>query len=132
MILTAVIAVLLSVGRVIVPFVNTLQTNGLLTWVFLAFSSCVICVPVLFSLFTLRNSFLPTLAILGLSVLATWNEVSLLASLKLNGPDFFHFVWIDFFTVLPVLLVAAGLRQCGYRLVRESKPNMPMVETDDR
>ena len=121
MIITAVIAVLLSIGRMIMPFVSRLPTsNELPVWVFLAFSSCVICVPILFSLLTLRNSFLPTLALLGLSILATWNEATLLASLKLRGPDFFHFAWINFFTILPVLLAAVGLRNCGYRLVGRS------------
>lgn len=120
MILTTVIAVLLSVGRMIMPFLERVPANDLPVWVFLAFSSCVICVPILFSLLTLRDSFLPTLVLLGLSVLATWNEAVLLASLKLSGPDFFHFAWINVFTVLPVLLVAIGLRKCGYRLVGRS------------
>ncbi len=131
MIITAVIAVLLSVGRVIVPSLSRFPMNDLPIWVFLAFSSCVICVPILFSLLTLRNSFWPTLSILGLSVLATWNEVSLLASLKLRGPDFFHFVWINFFTVIPVILTAVGLRRCGYRLVGQSKQITSMVERRD-
>ena len=131
MILTAVIAVLLSVGRVIVPLLSRFRMNDLPVWAFLAFSSCVICVPILLSLLTLRNSFWPTISILGLSILATWNEVSLLASLKLRGPDFFHFVWINFFTLLPVLLVAVGLRRCGYRLIGQSKRITSMVESHD-
>ena len=132
MILTALIAVLLSVGRVIVPFFRNFQATELPVWVFLAFSSCVMVVPILFSLLTLRNSFWPTLAIFGFSVLATWNESTLLSSLKLSGPDFFHFVWINLFTVLPVLLVAVGLRKCGYRLIGTSKVAAPNVTFDNR
>jgi len=128
MIITAVIAVLLSIGRMIMPFLSRLPiANDLPVWMFLAFSSCVVCVPILFSLLTLRNSFLPTLALFGLSILVTWNEATLLASLKLRGPDFFHFAWINFFTLLPVLLVAIGLRKCGYRLVGRS--NAAAAET---
>lgn len=118
MILTTAIAVLLSVGRMIMPFLSRLPAaHDLPVWVFLAFSSCVICMPILFSLLTLRNSFLPTLVLLGLSVLVTWNEATLLASLKLRGPDFYHFAWINFFTILPIFFVAVGLRKCGYRLI---------------
>lgn len=122
MIITTVIAVFLSVGRLTLPFVGGLQTNEFPVFLFLAFTSCVICVPFLFALLALRDSLWPTLALVALSVLATWRESTLLASLELSGPDFFHFVWINFFTVLPVLLVAVGLRKCGYRLIGVSKP----------
>jgi hypothetical protein len=114
----AATAIVLAIGRMLVPLIQ-----GAGEWpvfVFLAFSSCVLCLPLLVSQLALKRTFLPTLLFLGLSVLATLLESSLMSSLKLRGPDFFHFVWINFFTLLPVLLLCVGLRWCGYRLAKKT------------
>ncbi len=119
MIVTAVVALLLTVGRLILPFARRFSTGGdLPIFVFLAFSACIVCVPVLLSVLSLKRCVFPTILVLGLSALATLSEVSLFASVRLRGPDFYHFVWINFFTMLPVLGVVIGLRLADYRLVK--------------
>ncbi len=119
MIVTTVVALLLTVGRLILPFARRFSMGGdLPIFVFLAFSACIVCVPVLFSVLSLRRCVFPTILVLGLFVLATVSEMSLFTTLRLRGPDFYHFVWINFFTMLPVLGVAIGLRLAEYRLVK--------------
>ena len=119
MIVTTAVALLLTAGRLLVPFARRYSSGGdLPIFVFLAFSACIVCVPVLFSVLSLRRCVFPTVFMVGLSALATVSEVSLFASIRLQGPDFYHFVWINFFTMLPVLGVAIGLRLADYRLVK--------------
>lgn len=119
MIVTTAVALLLTAGRILVPFARRYSTGGdLPIFVFLAFSACIVCVPVFFSVLSLKRCVLPTILVVGLSVLATLSELSLFISLRLRGPDFLHFVWINFFTMLPVMGVAIGLRLADYRLVK--------------
>jgi len=119
MIVTTAVALLLTAGRFLVPFARRYSTGGdLPIFVYLAFSACIVCVPVFFSVLSLKRCVFPTILVVGLSVLATVSEVSLFASLQLRGPDFLHFVWINFFTMLPVLGVSIGLRLVDYRLVK--------------
>ncbi len=119
MIVTTAVALLLTAGRLLVPFARGTSANrDLPIFVFLAFSACIVCVPVLFSVLSLRRCVFPTILVLGLFVLATVSELSLFTTLRLQGPDFYHFVWINFFTMLPVLGVAIGLRLADYRLVK--------------
>ena len=119
MIVTTAVALLLTAGRLLVPFARRYSSGGdLPIFVFLAFSACIVCVPVLFSVLSLRRCVFPTILVLGLFVLATVSEMSLFSSFRLQGPDFYHFVWINFFTMLPVLGVAIGLRLADYRLVK--------------
>ena len=117
LIMMAVAAVLLSMARLIVPHLSRVRTNEIAIFTLLAFAACVLCFPVLLSQLSLKRAVWPTLLVLGFAVFATWSEVSLLALLRLSGPDFYHFAWINFFSLLPVLLVSGGLRWCGYRLV---------------
>ncbi len=120
MIVTTAVALLLTAGRLLVPFARRYSTGGgdLPIFIFLAFSACIVCVPVFFSVLSLRRCVFPTILVLGLFVLATVSELSLFTTLRLQGPDFYHFVWINFFTMLPVLGVAIGLRLADYRLVK--------------
>ncbi len=67
----------------------------------------------------IRRWLFPTISVLLLSGVATLGEYNLFQSLRMSGPKWIDFVWLNTLTFLPVLLASLGLRLCGYRLVRQ-------------
>ena len=122
MIVTTVVALLLAVGRIAIPIFKTATFLPLLVFGFLAFGTCISCLPFLISVLSLKRTLIPTLILFVLVGMATVGEAFLFASLKMDGPDVYHFVWINFFALLPILIGALGLRFAGYRLVGRAVP----------
>ena len=121
MILTASVAILLTIGRQVTPSIIAYSGHEYLVFAFLAIAVCIICLPIVFSVLALCRWLFPTISVLLLSGVATLGEYNLFQSLRLSGPKWIDFVWLNTLTFLPVLLASLGLRLCGYRLVRQLK-----------
>ena len=123
MILTAIVAVLLAIGRVaITQLLQTGITRGndeFLIFVFLAVAGIIMTLPLLLAALLPRYALPATLFVLCLIFIGTWAELPLLSLTHApgNGPDFYHLVWINAFQSLWVVLVVGVLRLCGYGLV---------------
>lgn len=121
MILMTIVAILLAIGRLATPYFIAYSGREFLIFAFLALAVCIICLPIVFSVLALNRIFVPATITLFLAGLATLGEYNLFQSLRMSGPDWIDFVWVNTMTFLPVLLAAIGLRLCGYRLVRQLK-----------
>ncbi|MCY2982208.1 MAG: hypothetical protein NTY15_01055 [Planctomycetota bacterium] len=118
MILTTSLAILLAIGRQ-ATYIVAYSGHEFLIFAFLALAVCIICLPIVFSVLALRRWLFPTISVLLLSGVATLGEYNLFQSLRMSGPKWIDFAWINTLTFLPVLLASLGLRFCGYRLVRQ-------------
>lgn len=123
MILTAIVAVLLAIGRVVISqLLQTEITRGrseVLIFVFLAVAGVVMTLPLLLATLLPRYALPATLLVLCLILAGTWAELPLLelSYTPGNGPDFFHLLWINAFQSVWVVLVVGILRLCGYGLI---------------
>jgi hypothetical protein len=122
MILTAIVAVVLGIGRLLVAnFASLFQFPGRETpiFVFLAIAGVLMSLPLLVAALLPRLALPATVAMLLFIALATAWELPLLSTLigtPGGGPDMWHFIWINAFQAFWVLLVTGTLRLTGYRL----------------
>jgi hypothetical protein len=119
MFLTTIVAILLAIGRLATPYFIAHSGREFLVFAFLALAVCIICLPIVFSVLALNRIFVPATITMFLAGWATLGEYNLFQSLRMSGPDWIDFVWVNTLTFLPVLLASLGLRLCGYRLVRQ-------------
>jgi len=119
--LTAAVAVVLGVGRLVVPLLaDTFSDMGSEApiFIFLAVAGIVMTLPLALAVLLPRQALLATLAAVALIMAATWWELPLLdAVVSRGGPKFEHIVWINLTQALWVLAVTGILRAGGYRLV---------------
>lgn len=122
LILTAIVAVVLGIGRVLVAWLGA-QLEGLKgetpIFIFLAIAGVLMTLPLLVAALLPRLAIPATLAVLLLIALATVGEYPLqrtVAGGRGGGPDVWHFAWINAFQAFWVLLVIIALRLCGYGL----------------
>ncbi len=118
MVVTTLVAVAIAIGRVLVGSVLPwLQGGEALIFGFLVLAACLICVPTLFALLSVRLSWLSLGVQLVFWAMVTYLEVPLLRILSSSrGPDWLHFLLINLFTVFPVVVFAGTARVIGYRL----------------
>lgn len=128
MIVTTLVALLLAFGRIAISLFKPAPFLPLLIFGFLAFGTCISCLPFLISVLSLKRTLIPTLILFVLAGMATVGEAFLYESLKMDGPDVYHFVWINFFALLPILIGALGVRFAGYRLVGRAVPRQARTD----
>ena len=129
MIITTVVAVIVGVGRLMLPAIqeSLAMPRAVPVFGFLVIVACVLWVPILFSMLAMRKALWPTITILIFTALATYFETPLLNQLGLGraGPDWLHLTLINLFTIVPVVLAAFALRMNGYRLQRYRRAMLP-------
>jgi hypothetical protein len=118
MILTAIVAILLGVGRVIAPALLS-GTQGSREWsifLFLATAGILMGLPLLLATVIPRYAIWAVPIVLCLIGAATWWEMPLLNQLAGTrpGPVFWDFVWINFFQSAWIVFVMLLLRGFGY------------------
>lgn len=119
MIVTTSVAVIIGSGRLMLPYLRKwLVFDELAIFAFLVVAACVICIPLCFSILSMRKPVLPTLFTLAFAALATYFEMPLLNQVGLprGGPDWLHLTLINAFSLLPVAIVSVALRYAGYQL----------------
>jgi hypothetical protein len=121
MIFTAVIGILLGIGRsLVLTFMPARMTLGgdTLIILFLAVAAVVMTLPLLLASLLPRLAMPATLLVLGLIVLGTLSELPMLAQFRRGpGPDLWHLVWINLFTAAWVLTFSLITRAYGYHLL---------------
>jgi hypothetical protein len=126
MILTAIVAVVLGLMRaLILVAADTLPQGDAAAFIFLAVAAIVMTLPLVVAATLPRWWHVATVVVLALIALVTYSEFGLgqVAGLGGNGPDHWHYVWINTFTALWVLLPVSITRLTGYRLT-----NQPIAE----
>ncbi len=125
MLVTAVVAAIIAVGRLSLPYVQQWisNTHEAPIFAFLIVVTCVLCLPLAFSILAMPKPLLPTVAVIVLTILATFCELPLIKTIGIagRGPDWLHFVLINFFTISPVLMATLALRSSGYQLERSRR-----------
>lgn len=120
MILTAIVAVLLGLGRVAVPTLAGFAHFDRETpiFIFLAVAGVVMTLPLVLATLLPRLAIAATLAVLLTTALVTASELPLMNALGAGGggPDLWHFICINGFQAAWVLAVSGVLRFGGYRL----------------
>jgi hypothetical protein len=120
MIFTAIVSVLLGIGRIVVSSLPLLGDVGgdWPIFIFLAFAAMVMTLPLVLAALLPRMALPAVLVVLLLMILATFVELPLLKHIgpRGGGPDVFHFVSINAFTALWILLIAMLVRWAGFRL----------------
>jgi hypothetical protein len=119
MILTTIVAIFIAAGRLILPFVlRRIGSGEFAIFAFLVVAAVVICIPITFSILAMRRPVAPTLILLLFVAVVTYFELPLLSSfgLQRRGPDQLHLILINFFSLLPIVLVCILLRIAGYQL----------------
>jgi hypothetical protein len=122
MILTAIVAVVLGVARLLAAWLRAQQ----LAWdgdtpifIFLTVAAVAMTLPLMIAALLPRHAIPATLAVLLVIALGTAGEYPLQRALTGGGgggPDLWHFVWINAFQAFWVLVIAIAVRLCGYRL----------------
>ena len=120
MILTAIVAVVLGVGRVAIARAISQMGEGdserAAVFAFLAVAGIVMTLPLLMAVLLPRWAWLATIVVLALIAIGTWYELPLVMmthSLP-GGPDIWHLTFINAFQALWVVVIAGLLRLCGY------------------
>lgn len=122
MIFTAIIGVTLGIGRIVVQSTAGIGVNGeFVIFLFLGVAAVFVTLPLVLAALLPRHALVACGGVLLLSGLVTVLEMPALELLprRGGGPDFFHFLWINLFTIVWVLLVTAVVRANGYRLARK-------------
>jgi hypothetical protein len=123
MIFTAIVSVILGIGRALFPYLPLLgDARG--EWpifLFLAIASIVMTLPLVLAALLPRYALPSVGGVLILIACATFAELPLLNTLLKNrggpgGPDIWHFLWINGFTVGWILAMTGLVRWAGYRL----------------
>jgi hypothetical protein len=120
MIFTAIVSVVLAIGRIGVIYLPQLTGAGAdeFIFAFLAIAALVMTLPLILAALLPRYALPSVLVVLGLIGGGTLAELPLLNALgaRGGGPDLYHFIWINVFTVVWILGIAGLLRWAGYRL----------------
>lgn len=112
MIVTAILAVLLGVGRALVTTIDA--SSEVFAFIFLAVAGILMSLPLLLACLLPRWAVRSVLILLALIAAATWGEYPLLQELGGDGPEFWHFMWINFFQSAWIVFVITLLRAFGY------------------
>ena len=115
MILTTSVAILLAMGRLAIPDVQSDLGREFLVAAILVLPVLVSSLLITFSVLALDRIFFPTIIVVMLSGIATFIESSIIQSLQVSVP----IVWINTLAIFPVLLATVGLRLSCYRLVKQ-------------
>lgn len=128
LIFTTLVAALFGAGRAaisLLPQVQNLSTyREASIFVALSVAAVLISLPLVPALLLPRYGWLAAFAVIVLIALATWWELPLFNQVFKTaggGPQFMHFVAINFATVLWIVLLVAVLRSGGYRLAPRNK-----------
>jgi hypothetical protein len=119
MIITAIVAVVLGVGRmVVINFGNRFSLGGeAADFVFLAVAAVVLSLPMLLAALLPRRARPAVVVTILVMAVATFLELPLLRAWQAHpGPEVWHFLWINLFTAAWVLAVAGIARLTGYRI----------------
>jgi hypothetical protein len=120
MILTAIIAVVLGIARLMVA--EAITHFGESDWgeaavfVFLAAAGIVMTVPLLFAVLLPRMAWQATLGVLVLIAIGTWYELPLVMMVyaRGGGPNIWHLAFINAFQAVWIVAIAGLVRLCGY------------------
>lgn len=112
MIVTAIVAVFLGVGRALLTTIDA--SSDTFAFLFLAVAGILMSLPLLLACLLPRWAVRSVLILLALIAAATWGEYPLLQELGGDGPEFWHFVWINFFQSAWIVFVITLLRAFGY------------------
>lgn len=118
MIVTAVVSVVLGLGRVAIlnDWFQLESNRETATFAFLLVAAAVMMLPLIFAAFLRRHAVLAVLLVLLLIVGLTAAELPLHDSLVSSpGPNAWHLIWINGFTTFWVLLFVVTARLCGWR-----------------
>lgn len=114
------VAVVLGVLQALVQLSGTMgiDKKDFLIFLVLGLSAILITLPVAVAVLIHRGWLAALLIAVGLVSLVAAGEYPLLVSMELQtgGPEFWHVVWINVFSVVAVFLHALGMRWYGYRL----------------
>jgi hypothetical protein len=126
MIFTAIVAILLGVGRALVihiaPKIGFRPYDEVPVFVFLAVASVLLMLPLILAALLPRFA-LPAVGLCLLLIgVATAFELPLLSNLNMEGPKTLHFVWINAFSAAWVLAITVVMRVGGYGLSSNPKP----------
>ena len=119
MILTAIVAVVLGIGRLVITNLPATIDSGRDTviLIFLGVAAIVMTLPLLLAAL-LHRYWLPAVLVTSLLVaLATAFELPLLNQFIAGaggGPDALHLIYINLFTSLWILVFVLAVRLCGY------------------
>lgn len=120
---TALIAVLLGIGRVLVTTLGKyfeLGQEGPI-FIFLSVAAIAMTLPVLLAALLRRWAVLATMGMLLLVGLGTAAEAPLLTQFHRGpGPDIWHFFWINAFASLWIVIISLVVQLSGYRLSTSS------------
>jgi len=122
MILTAIVAVVLGVGRLLVAWLGAQE----LSWdgdtpifIFLTVAAVAMTLPLIIAALLPTHAIPATLAVLLVIALGTAGEYPLQRAVTGGGgggPNIWHFVWINAFQAFWVLAIAIAVRLCGFGL----------------
>jgi hypothetical protein len=118
MIVTAVVSVMLGVGRVAIlnDWFQLESNHETATFAFLLVAAAVMMLPLIIAAFLRQHAWLAVLLVLVLIVGLTAAELPLHDSLVSRpGPNAWHLIWINAFTTFWVLLYVGTARLCGWR-----------------
>lgn len=127
MLLTAAVAVVLGIGRLLLPWLTSTFSQGNLREVpifaFVVFVNLVLTLPVFLGVLLRRGAILGTLVALGFVAIATWLELSLMFAMFGNaGADVTLMFCIMNGVQAAWALAAAGLlRAAGFQLTNEGR-----------
>lgn len=119
LVITAIVAVVFGIGRLIVPNLHFGSYDEPAIVAFLAVAAIVITLPTLLASLLPRLALPASLLTLVLIGLATAWELPMFRSTgvgRMGGPDAMHFVWINAFTTIWVLALVLVARWNGYTL----------------
>jgi hypothetical protein len=133
MILTAIVGVVLGIGRIAVPHLaESLSLGGEAPiFIFLAVAGIVMTIPLLLAALLPRMAMAAVIAVLLFMGLATAFELPLLKTVQATtgGPDVGHFIGINVVTAIWILAVAGAMRLGGYSLARQVAGESPFAST---
>jgi len=122
LILTAIVAVVLGSGRLLLAWLGT-RFDGMSgdtpIFIFLAVAAVAMTLPLLIAALLPQYAVPATLGVLVVIALATCGEYPLermMTGSRGGGPDVWHFAWINAFQAFWVLAVVIAVRACGYGL----------------
>jgi hypothetical protein len=136
MILTAIVSIVLGVGRVAIGKAISEMGEGdserAVVFVFLAVVGIVMSLPLLMAVLLPRGAWLATLVVLSLIAIGTWYELPLVMMVYTGGPgpDIWHLTFINAFQAAWVVAVAGLLRLCGYG-ISHPRGESPFASTSE-
>jgi hypothetical protein len=127
MIFTTVVAIVLGIGRVLVPiWIQHYPMGEFVIFGLLGITIVVLTLPLVIASLLSKFSIPAVGGVLVLTAMATWWEATLFRTLRVGGPGFDDFVRINVFTSAWLLAFAIHIRLCGYSLATAvRKPATP-------